>query len=251
MPKRTVFIIASGVILLFALFCVSVAILGSWWHFPNMPTPEEWSAFFGASALVALAFAWYQLRQVDQSNRELVASNDATRRLAAEQIRPRVRVYLDVVRIATKKRGDPARGSIYVTVRNFGPTPATNVKLTLDTHFVSLDHFFKPGMMQNHLDEMSSVFDGSSRFDTLLPEKEYVWFLGLAPDLLDDTTLATRQYRIRAEYSATATDDSYDEEYLLDRDVERNVAQPVDPLERIGKDIEVLADKLQGITAKL
>lgn len=42
----------------FAVFCLSVALFGSWWRFPNMPTAEEWSAFFGASALVALVFAW-------------------------------------------------------------------------------------------------------------------------------------------------------------------------------------------------
>ena len=74
---------------------------------------------------------------------------------------------------------------------------------------------------------------------------------GYAPALLDDTTLQTRQYRVKAEYAGTALANGYVEEFLLDLDIERNLAQRVDPLERIGKDIEVLADKLEAIKGKL
>lgn len=49
----------------FVAFAVGVAVFGSWWRLPNMPTAEEWSALFGAFALGALFFAWHQIRQVD------------------------------------------------------------------------------------------------------------------------------------------------------------------------------------------
>ena len=56
---------------------------------------------------------------------------------------------------------------------------------------------------------------------------------------------------MKAEYAGTALANGYVEEFLLDLDIERNLAQRVDPLERIGKDIEVLADKLEAIKGKL
>lgn len=54
---RIVLTVLAVAVVAFGLFCVGVAVWGSWWRFPNMPTAEEWSALFGASALVALGFA--------------------------------------------------------------------------------------------------------------------------------------------------------------------------------------------------
>ncbi len=240
-----------GVVVAFALFCLSVALFGSWWRFPNMPTAEEWSAFFGASALLALFFAWYQVRQVDQSNRALIASNDQARLVNIEQIRPRVRAYFDVDRSATKRRGDPSRGSIYVAVENFGPNAATNVRLSVDEPFQSLDVFFKPGRMESHLNGLKEIFNGSVYFDTLLPGRKYVWFLGSVPELMDDTTLKVRSYNVTVHYDGVAGGPPYEEAFRLDLDLERNLERPVKPLDRIGKDLEVIGDKIDAVVAKL
>lgn len=242
---------ALALVVAFAAFYGTVRLFGSWWRLPDMPSAEEWSAFFGISALIALAFAWYQLRQVDQSNRQLILSNEQARKITLEQIRPRVRAFWHVDRAATKKRGEPARGSIYVAIRNFGPNAATNVKLRVNPAFVSLDKFFLPGKKEEHLGKMNKVFDGSVYFDTLLPEKTYVWFLGDTPGLLDDETLGVRRYTVTVEYDGLPSGERYSDVFNLDLDIERNLSKPVAPLDRIGKDLEVLGDKIDKVIAKM
>ena len=101
---RTVLRVFAVVLAAFALFCTSVAFGGSWWRFPDMPTTEEWSAFFGVSALMALGFAWYQIRQVDQSNKALIVSNELARQVNLEAVRPRVQVALEASRLVTRTR---------------------------------------------------------------------------------------------------------------------------------------------------
>ncbi|MCR2785554.1 MULTISPECIES: hypothetical protein [unclassified Microbacterium] len=94
MSRRPIWMLACVLAAVFVLFGVSVAAWGSWWRFEGMPTAEEWFALFGVSALVALAFAWYQIRQVDHSNRQPIASNAHSQRVNMEGVRPRV-LWLD------------------------------------------------------------------------------------------------------------------------------------------------------------
>jgi len=241
--------IAAAVIGVFLLFCLSVAVWGPWWRFEGMPTPEEWSAVFGASALIALAFAWYQIRQVDQSNKALIASNEVARQVNLEAVRPRVQVSLEATRSVTKVRGAPVRGTIHIAVRNTGASSANNVRLSVSPPFTSLETFFQPGMMPEHFGEVNKFFDGSVRFPTLSPGKTYIWFLGRAPDLFDDETGVPRRWEVEAEYSGTASDESFRDTFILDMDIEKRIELPVDPLDRIGKDLEVVGGELGKITS--
>jgi hypothetical protein len=212
-----------------------------------MPSAEEWSAFFGASTLVALAFAWYQIRQVDQSNKALIASNDLSRMVNMEAVRPRVQVFLEPSRTVLKSRGAPVQGTIYIAVKNIGASPATNVRLSVDRPFASLDKFFKPGMMGAHFDEVNAVFNGEVHFRTLHPGSTYIWFLGQAPALFDDNSGIPRRWEVNATYESAATSSPFADKHILDLDIEKRIELPVDPLIRIGRDIEVVADQLGSL----
>jgi hypothetical protein len=232
---------------LFLVFCGSVVNWGSWWRFQDMPTAEEWSAFFGASALIALGFAWYQIRQVDQSNKSLIASNELARQVNLEAVRPRVQVALQTSRSVSKSRGASVRGSLYISVKNTGVSAAHDVRLSVNQPFTSLESFFKPGMMGNHFAEVNAVFDGSVHFQTLQPGNSYIWFLGQAPELFMTTDEIPRRWNIEATYSGTATRVPFHDAFVIDLEVEKRIDLPVDPLIRIGKDIEVVSDKLEAI----
>jgi hypothetical protein len=211
-----------------------------------MPTAEEWSAIFGATAFIALWFAWYQIKQVDSSNKELVAANDAARLVNLETIRPRVQVALSPFRAVSKTRGQPARGALHIELTNTGTSPARNLRLTVDPPFTSLPKFFKPGLMDDHLVEINRFFKGSVVFHDLNPGVPYLWYLGEVPDLFDDST-GPRTYRVTAEYEASTTSQPYVDVFVLDFDVEKKREVAIDPLIRIGRDLEVVGDRLATI----
>ena len=230
----------------FLLFCGSVALWGSWWRFPFMPTPAEWSAFFGASAVIALGFAWYQIRQVDRSNKSLIDSNELARHVNLESVRPRVQVALEASRSVPKRRGSAPEGPVFIAVRNIGVSPAHQVKLKVTPPFTSLEKFFKPGMMDKHFADVNEPFNGAVHFRTLNPGNTYIWFLGQAPDLFTAQEIP-RRWEIEAEYNGTATTTPFHETFVIDLDIEKRIELPVDPLLRIGRDIEVVGDQLVAI----
>lgn len=236
-----------GVLVVFALFCASAALGGSWWRFPNMPTAEEWSAFFGASALVALGFAWYQIRQIDQSNKALIVSNEQARQVNLEAIRPRLQVALESNRIVSKNRGAPVAGTLSIAVWNSGVSPARDVRLSVSPPFTSLDQFFNPGMMSEHFEEVNGVFNGDVHFQTLNSGSKYIWFLGRAPELFTAPSSVPRKWRIEATYRGTMSDTPFHDSFVIDLDVERRLELPVDPVVRIGKDLQVLGEHLSAI----
>jgi hypothetical protein len=238
-------VIAAGGV--FALFCVSVSLWGSWWRFPGMPIAEEWSALFGATALIALVFAWYQIRQVDQSNKALVASNEHIQHVNIEAVRPRVQVSLQADRSVRKDRGASAEGTIYIAVRNIGVSPANDVKMRVTPPFTSLEKFFNPGMMGQHFEEVNQAFNGETSFPTLNPGNTYIWFLGRAPGLFNASDGVPRRWTVEAEYVGSVSDKPFQDTFILDLDVEKRIELPVDPLIRIGKDIQVVGEKLQSI----
>ncbi|WP_417218591.1 hypothetical protein [Arthrobacter sp.] len=244
---RIVLTVAAVVVAAFGLFSASVAIWGSWWRFSDMPTAEEWQAVFGASALVALGFAWYQIRQVDQSNKALIASNELARQVNIEAVRPRVQVALEASRFVQKDRGAAATGTLYIAVRNIGVSPASDVRLNVSPPFTSLEKFFKPGMMGEHFAEVNETFNGEVHFPTLNPGNSYIWFLGRVPELFQDGSGIPRRWEVETEYTGTASPEPFRETFVLDLDVEKRIELPVDPLVRIGKDIEVVGSHLKAI----
>ncbi|MFD5225702.1 hypothetical protein ACFWHT_08795 [Microbacterium sp. NPDC058342] len=246
MKRRAVWAVIAAVGI-FAVFFASVWFWGSWWRFPGMPSAEEWSALFGATALIALGFAWYQIRQVDQSNKALIASNEHSQHVNAEAVRPRVQVALRADRTVLKERGGPVKGTLYVAVRNIGVSPATDVKLRVTPPFTSLETFFKPGMMGQHFEEVNRVFNGETAFPTLNPGNSYIWFLGRVPELFEEAAGVPRRWAVEAEYTGTVSDKPFHDTFILDLDVEKRIELPVDPLIRIGKDIQVVGEKLERI----
>jgi hypothetical protein len=212
-----------------------------------MPIAEEWSALFGATALIALGFAWYQIRQVDQSNKALVASNEHIQHVNIEAVRPRVQVSLQADRSVRKDRGAPAEGTIYIAVRNIGVSPANDVKMRVTPPFTSLEKFFKAGMMGQHFEEVNRAFNGETFFPTLNPGNTYIWFLGRAPGLFNASTGVPRRWTVEAEYVGSVSDKPFQDTFILDLDVEKRIELPVDPLIRIGKDIQVVGEKLESI----
>lgn len=244
---RIVLTVVAVVVVAFGLFSASVAFWGSWWRFPGMPTAEEWSAVFGASALVALGFAWYQIRQVDQSNKALIASNELARQVNIEAVRPRVQVALEANRFVQKDRGAAVKGALYIAVRNIGVSPARDVRLKVSPPFTSLGKFFKPGMMGEHFTEVNETFNGQVHFRTLNPGNSYIWFLGRVPELFEDGSGVPRRWEVETEYTGTASPEPFRETFVLDLDVEKRIELPVDPLVRIGKDIEVVGSYLKAI----
>ncbi|MBA8816379.1 hypothetical protein FHX48_001452 [Microbacterium halimionae] len=244
---RIVLTVAAVVVAAFGLFSASVVIWGSWWRFPYMPTAEEWQAVFGASALVALGFAWYQIRQVDQSNKALIASNELARQVNIEAVRPRVQVALEASRFVQKDRGASATGTLYIAVRNIGVSPASDVRLKVSQPFTSLETFFKPGMMSSHFAEVNETFNGEVHFPTLNPGNSYIWFLGRVPELFQDDSGIPRRWEVETKYTGTVSPEPFRETFVLDLDVEKRIELPVDPLVRIGKDIEVVGSHLKAI----
>ncbi|GEC74184.1 hypothetical protein [Microbacterium maritypicum] len=227
-------------------FTLSVTLFGSWWRFPHMPTAEEWSALFGASALGALFFAWHQIRQVDRSNRELINTNELMRRANVETIRPRVQVSLDTTRTVNKVRGGKVEGNIFVSLKNIGASPAHDLRLTVSPAFDSLEKFFKSGKKDLAMKALNEVFDGSVRFSTLRPGATYIWFLGRAPEIFEDEN-PFRRWRVEARFASTASSDEHVDISELDVDVEKRLELPVDPLVRIGRDIEIVGDRLKDL----
>jgi len=229
------------------LLRVSVTMFGSWWRFAGAPTADEWSAFFGAFVVVGLVFAWYQLRQVDQSNRALAESNEEVRRVNIELVRPRVLVDLDYEHSLFKNRRAQFSGNITIVVRNVGPSNARDVRLTISPPIESLEHFFKPNMMTEYLAGVNSKFSGSVLFPHLAPGRRHGYFLGRFPDLTDDESGLPRRYTVVATYTDAHAAHRFEETFILDLDVNRSIEVTTDPVARLGKDVEVVGDELKLI----
>lgn len=202
---------------------------------------------FGVSALAALAFAWHQIRQVDRSNRELIASNAASRRLNMEGMRPRVQVSLQPRRFVTRNRGADAIATIYIEVRNIGPSPAHNVRMLVDPPFTSSEDFFDQGKRDAHFEMVNKAFNGEISFPTLHPGNTYIWYLGRAPEVFHQAQEIPRRWTIHAQYDGTMSDEGFQDSFTLDLDVETPVDISENPLIRIGKDLEVVGDRLRDI----
>ena len=212
-----------------------------------MPTAEEWSALFGASALIALAFAWYQIRQVDASNRALVSSNELARQVNVEAIRPRIQVSLEAVRHVARQRGAPVQAVINIAVRNIGVSPASEVRLRVSPTFESLEEFFKPGMKDSYLARLNAVFNGGVSFRAVNPGAKYVWFLGKTPELFAEDVGIPRRWEVEAEYSGPGRQEPFRDIFFLDLESEKLVEVPVDPIERLGRDLETVGIELKAI----
>lgn len=242
--KRLAAAITACVLLL--IIAVLTLALPKWWRLGFLPTPEEWQATFAGLALAALGLAWYQIKQVDASNKEVARSNESVRKVNLENVRPRVQVFLTADRIVRRLRGAPVTGMIYLTVENVGITAATNVKMTTSSAFESLPELFNPGAMEKHLDEVNSFFNGDIRFKTLMPGRPYIWILGRAPEIYEAEGIV-KKYDIRVQYGIVGLSDLFDETITIDLDLEKRIAAPVDPLVRIGKDLEEVTSAIKGL----
>lgn len=243
-----------GVLALVVLFYSSALIWGPWWRHPSLPTPGEYSAIFGGVALIALILAWKQVKQVDESNRALIESNEFATAVSLETTRPRIQVYLEADRMVSKSRGTSAKGTIYVALINSGSSAAQNVRLSLDQPFNSLPAFFNAPSEANrdeHFKEVNEVFDGTVRFDYIRPGAKYIWFLGRAPELFNDEGNVPRRYEIHATYESQFRNLPYEDDFVIDLDIERRIEAPVDNLTRIGKDLEVIGDHLKAINKSI
>jgi len=231
------------------IFALSVAMWGSWWRVPRFPQAEEWSALYGGLALIAVVIAGYQIRQVDTSNREVSKSNEALRLMNRESIRPRVLVDLAFHRAVRKQRGMPVEGDIYLIITNIGPTTASQVRLGVDVPFDGLDRHFaqKQAGRYRHFSALNGYFDGTVVFQVLAPAKRYQFFLGHFPDTIDDSTGVPRRYEVVVTYKDTILGDSYKDEYVLDLDLDKRLEIAIDPLTRVGKDLEVVSEELKKI----
>jgi hypothetical protein len=237
----------AGVALVGVVFLISVAFFGSWWRADSLPTAEEWSAFFGASALAAILLAYRQVKQVDESNRELILSNKHARLVNVESVRPRVQVALETDRIVKRVRGGRQEAQAYVSIKNIGVSPARNVRLAVTPSFTSLEIFFNPNMMAEYLEKMNAVFAGDVYYSHIRPGASYIWFLGRLPELFDDETGLPRRYTVTASYEGDPSYGAFSDEFVLDLDIEKHIEAPVDPLVRIGKDLEFVGKQLEGI----
>lgn len=249
MNRTRLAILALLVAVALLFLALTVRMWGSWWRVPNFPYADEWSALFGVSAVVAVIFTGYQIRQVDASNHEVSQSNEALRVMNRESIRPRVLVDLTFNRAIRKQRGMPLEGGIYLTVTNIGATTASRVRLSVDVPFDGLDQHFvnDEAGRRRHFAALNGYFDGTVVFQTLAPGKRYTFFLGRFPDTIDDTTGVPRRYRVKATYEDTILNDSYSDEYVLDLDLDKQLELAVDPLARLGKDLEVVGEELRKI----
>lgn len=232
-------------------FVASVARWGPWWRLEDAPTAEEWSAFFGAFVVVGLLFAWFQVRQVDRSNRVLAESNRETQRVNLELVRPRLLVDLQFTRSVFRSRQAEVKGSIQVVVRNLAANPARDVRLEVSPPFTSLPIFFKPGKMERHFETMNGRFDGSIAFEHLAPDTQHGHYLGGFPDLIADTSGAPRRYVVTATYTDMTGQHSFSDRFVLDLDTSRTIDITGDPLIRLGKDVEVVGDELKTIRRTL
>ncbi|MBT1541470.1 hypothetical protein KK103_06825 [Curtobacterium flaccumfaciens pv. flaccumfaciens] len=232
---------------------LTVSLFGSWWRFEGAPTAEEWSAFFGAFVVGGLVIAWFQLRQVDRSNRELASSNDDVRRVNLELVRPRIIVDLEYQRALFKSRHGQLSGSIMVIVSNGGASTASDVRLSLTPGFQSLEQFFKPGKMEEYLSEVNAKFQGAVLFPQLAAGVRHGYFLGRFPDLTEDATGLPRRYIVKVQYNDVSRKHQFEESFVLDLDVNRSIEISADPVARLGKDVEVVGDELklirQGLTS--
>ncbi|MBF4631581.1 hypothetical protein ITJ42_10185 [Clavibacter michiganensis subsp. phaseoli] len=242
--KRLAAFLVAGTLLLIMIIATMVS--PKWWRLGFLPTPEEWQATFAGLALAALGLAWYQIKQVDASNKEVARSNESVRKVNLENVRPRVQVFLTADRIVRRLRGAPVTGTIYLTVENAGVTAATNVRMTASAPFESLPEFFIPGGMEKHLDEVNSFFNGDIKFKTLTPGRPYIWILGRAPEIYEAEGIV-KKYDIRVQYGIVGLSDTFDETITIDLDLEKRIAAPVDPLVRIGKDLEEVTSAIKGL----
>lgn len=84
-------------------------------------------------------------------------------------------------------------------------------------------------------------------FKTLHPGNAYIWFLGQAPALFEETTGVPRRWELEAEYTGTLSDVPFYDSSVIDLDVEKRIELRIDPLIRIGKDLEEVGSQLGAI----
>ena len=146
-------------------------VMDGWWNWAGWPTPSEWSALWGFSAVVLAAVAgWVAVRQLGV----VVAERE-------ERDRPHLAVDFEF-----------RSTLVLIALRNLSGKLATNVRLTASPPIVSShsEHFSG---------KLGAVFGGQEKIAQLAPGRKMAWFFDRAPDRLASTTLPKR-YEITVSY---------------------------------------------------
>lgn len=214
-----------------------------------MPSPDEWSALWGALGLAALLFAWVQLRQVSESNQALIKANEESRRVAIEAARPRVQVSLALHR-SVFKNPSVAQGVAFIEVLNTGASTAEQVRMTVSPSFSSKSLTPLKGTLDEYFATLNESFAGDVVFEHLRPGVAYVWTLGEIPDLFVETD-TPRRYVIEVQYQSPLEPKGFRETHTIDLNLEGRADNPVDPIRRLGKQVEVLTDAVLGVKKQI
>ena len=206
-----------------------------------MPTPEEWTAVLGISAIGALLLTLKQLKQVDESNRLLESS-------MIEATRPKVIAYLDLQFITYRSIHSDAEAYVGIIIKNIGASTAHDVRLFVTPPFELDDRFFENQNAKPAQQKINADFNGQIRFHTLAPNIQHQWMLGYARQMLASHGTIQDQWEITIEYTDPAANRSFSEVFHLRLPEEIRRPFKTDQITRISKNIAEIEKHLKSIS---
>ena len=223
----------------------------AWWRFDWAPTAGEWQALWGLLAVIAtvllLLIAWRQLTGLSESNRVLAESNDLLAASNKALNRPALAVELHLQTTPSRNyESSGADGTVFVRVRNVGPSVARDINLTVTPPFQVADtkiHAHAREFLRNR-------FSGESPIRMLTPGQELKYVLDGASAALDDETLPV-EYEVIAEYTDISGTDRIRESFVLSMAAWALSIAEDDPMARLSKDIQFVSQKLAAINKTL
>lgn len=216
-----------------------------WWRWDGWPTAAEWQAWWGfAGVLVAgilLYAAWKQLSGLAESNRELKRSNEILAESNKALSRPVVIVeYLLERHTQRDYSSSRANSTVYVVIRNVGPSPARDVVFNGSPQFQRAGN----SVSDASIEYLNELFSGERAIKMITPGQVLKYALDDARDALG-SDVVPREYAVQVSYTdLQRTEDFVDEFVLQMSHWGPSVAEDA-PMKRISKDIQFLSQTLR------
>lgn len=215
------------------------------WRFDWAPTPEEWQAVWAMlgvmAALLLLYVAWKQLSGLAESNRQLARSNELLTESNKSLSRPIVVVEFEF-RVPSNRNYNGPNGTskLFIVIKNVGQAPARDLKLQSDPQFESAS----PAMFDKALSFLRERFSGDLPIRMLTPGQRLTY-------ALDDASVAIKsrdlpaEYKVNTSYTDITGREMYGEELVLQLSPWALSVADQDPMKRISKDIQFIAEILK------
>ncbi|UFS57637.1 hypothetical protein [Subtercola endophyticus] len=196
-------------------------------------------------AVVAVVVAYKQLTELSVSNRQLARSNDEITASNRNLVRPVIVVDYLLTSHPSRNPQFGGSSSVSVIVKNVGVRPACNIVLQVTPPFEPAGNDADDTDVMRALDFVNRIMNGTGEIAMIDSARPVVYHLANGADAFEDDAVA-KQHTVDVRYTDISGESRFHESFVLDLRAWQLAWARAEPLDRISKDIQFLADTVKS-----